>query len=85
MESKSTSCIVTSLVVAFVVMLVLSTGVHAAMHKMTPDPEDVKSLSVVVPGVEAAFNYANVAVWGLVAAAGAGVKSVASYLLTHHR
>jgi hypothetical protein len=86
MESKSNACVVTSLSVAFIVMLLIAVCAHAVMHRIEPTPEDLKSFAVVVPGTESAFNFLNVAVWGVVASVGAGAKTAASYLLTHfHR
>jgi hypothetical protein len=80
MESKSKACIVTSLSVAFAVMLLIAFGAHALLHPYEVGQEK----SLVVPGTD--FNAVTVAIWGLVAGSGAAVKSGASYLLTHfHR
>ena len=79
MESKSKACIITSLSVAFAVMLLVAVAAHAAFHPYEAGPEK----SVVVPGTD--FNAVTVLIWGVVAAAGGAVKSGASYVLTHFR
>ena len=79
MESKSTSCVIASLAVAFVVMLLIAVGAWALLHS---GGDAQKSLAV--PGTD--LNGITVVVWGLVAGAGAAAQTGAPYLLTHlHR
>lgn len=75
MQSKSTSCAVASLLIAFAVMLFVAAGAHGLLA----GGEAEKSFAV--PGTE--LSGITVAVWGLVAGTGAAVRTGATHLLTH--